>query len=192
MKRSADLGTFFEKKQNVPQSKQLNENEPSTSATAEIGEVGSMKFNPETSVPVLEQSSDSRLMPTLGNPNASEVESNELNSSTTSLPFVETLDISNALGKSLSSTKRFNYITNAWTPEKKFVFPIVELNGKKRFRHEWLELFPWLAYSKTLKGGFCKICVGLLFSSKEGGIGGQVGKQKQLKFMVWFEKYLDV
>lgn len=41
---------------------------------------------------------------------------------------------------------------------------------KLKFRLLWLNLFPWLAYSKIKQGGYCKYCVAF---AKYGGIGNQ-------------------
>ena len=47
-----------------------------------------------------------------------------------------------------------------------FEFPVN--SKKKRFKHHWLNDYKWLAYSESVDGAYCKMCV--LFDSDGGGI----------------------
>jgi hypothetical protein len=50
-------------------------------------------------------------------------------------------------------------LTNPWTPPDGYIFPGVQECGKTRkFQEQWLKRFPWLVYSPSKEGGFCKFC----------------------------------
>lgn len=87
-------------------------------------------------------------------------------------------DIANfVVDHALKYSEIVNCLKFAWCPSPNYVFPQqVEGKGKnqrnRKFLYKYLELFPWLAYSKTKNGAFCKWCVVFAFSG--GGIGRQV------------------
>lgn len=59
----------------------------------------------------------------------------------------------------LSNGKKYKLLTNHFQPSSNFPFPKVFSNGcNRQFQHKWLSKYPWLVYSKVLKGGFCKFC----------------------------------
>jgi hypothetical protein len=67
-------------------------------------------------------------------------------------------DIGNYVNKSaFTDQEKYNILCNVWKPPPEYQFPI-NANGR-RFRYEWLRIFPWLAYSEKLVGALCINCV---------------------------------
>ena len=62
---------------------------------------------------------------------------------------------------------RRKILSHALLPEKSFVYKSVK---NRKFRPEWIEKFPWLAYSKSADGVLCKLCF-LFVNSKTCGKG---------------------
>eukprot|EP00057_Strongylocentrotus_purpuratus_P005147 XP_003730316.1 PREDICTED: 52 kDa repressor of the inhibitor of the protein kinase-like [Strongylocentrotus purpuratus] len=63
----------------------------------------------------------------------------------------------------LSDTKKFQLLTNHFKPDKSSMLAFQEVrkggnNWKVSFQISWLEEYPWLVYSPSQKGGFCKYC----------------------------------
>jgi hypothetical protein len=59
-------------------------------------------------------------------------------------------DIANYVNvNSLTDEQKYNVLCNVWVPSTNFPFPLV--NGR-RFRLDWMKLFPWLTYSQKLNG----------------------------------------
>ena len=56
----------------------------------------------------------------------------------------------------LTDEKKYNVLCNVWVPSVNYPFPLV--NGRK-FRLDWMNLFPWLTYSPKVDGAFCINCV---------------------------------
>lgn len=70
---------------------------------------------------------------------------------------------------SLSDEDRYQWLKNSWVPSPDFKYPLnVEGKKKRAFQYSWLKSYEWLAYSKKLNGGLCKMCV--LFGRREGGV----------------------
>ena len=70
----------------------------------------------------------------------------------------------------LSDEERLWLFHNAFRPDSAHDFPAKEEYGKKRsFQHAWLKQFPWLCYSVSCNGGYCKPCV--LFSKRHLHLG---------------------
>lgn len=68
-------------------------------------------------------------------------------------------DISNFVNppSPLTDQEKYHLLCHVWKPEPEHLFPA---NGDNRkFRYQWLKLFPWLAYSKACDGAFCVTCV---------------------------------
>ena len=60
----------------------------------------------------------------------------------------------------VQSDVRAMLLTDPWTPPDGYAFPVAQESGKKRkFQPAWLKRFPWLTYSPSKEGGFCKFCV---------------------------------
>ena len=60
-----------------------------------------------------------------------------------------------------------------YVPEERFEFPYsTSGRQKQRFVQAWFRQFPWLTYSKSLDGGFCKVCV--FFASDDNCKGGRL------------------
>ena len=57
---------------------------------------------------------------------------------------------------SLTDEKKYNVLCNVWVPSANYPFPL--MNGRK-FRLDWMNLFPWLTYSPKVDGAFCINCV---------------------------------
>jgi hypothetical protein len=55
-----------------------------------------------------------------------------------------------------TSADRYNLLTNHFRPTPDYHFP----KGAKgrSFQHRWLQVFPWLVYSKQENGGYCLPC----------------------------------
>ena len=60
----------------------------------------------------------------------------------------------------MPDAEKYSAFNNIWKPDLTFVFPVSTEAGKNRsFLHSWQQQFPWLAYSESLNGAFCKMCV---------------------------------
>ncbi|MCG8621968.1 MAG: hypothetical protein MJE68_08250, partial [Proteobacteria bacterium] len=66
-----------------------------------------------------------------------------------------------SVGTQLCNNDKYLLLTKHFKPESTYKFPSVPDNwGKNRsFQSSWLQIFPGLAYSPSLNGGFCKYCV---------------------------------
>jgi hypothetical protein len=54
--------------------------------------------------------------------------------------------------------KRHELLTQNWSPSEDYVFPTWSEGGqKRRFNVKWLKRFPWLVYSPSKEGAFCKV-----------------------------------
>jgi hypothetical protein len=74
-------------------------------------------------------------------------------------------------------------LTEHFVPDKSFSFPKIFSAGCNRcFQLKWLEKYPWLVYSASLNGGFCKYCT--LFVKDRSKLGRLVNKP--------FEKWVKV
>lgn len=85
-------------------------------------------------------------------------------------------DIGKFVGKRsvLSDGEIFHIITSHWEPSSSFQFPHQKgQNRGRRCQRQWLEKFPWLAYSAADDGLLCKHC--MFFSARED-IGQFVSK----------------
>lgn len=81
---------------------------------------------------------------------------------------LETTDHCDDVSKYISSqtqsqcaASRYNLLTSHFKPSHDYCFP-KGVNGRS-FQFRWLQMFPWLVYSKHENGGFCLPCV--LFAS---------------------------
>jgi len=87
-------------------------------------------------------------------------------------------DIANfVVDHALKPSEIANCLKFAWRPSPDYAFPQkIEGSGKnqrnRKFKYNYLELYPWLAYSEIKNGAFCKWCI--LFAFSGGGIGKQV------------------
>ena len=74
-----------------------------------------------------------------------------------------TFDVAEVIGvtSSLDARGRCNLLTKHFKPCSNYCFP--KTSTGRSFQHRWLEVFPWLVYSKKVNGGFCLPCV--LFAS---------------------------
>ncbi|CAB4036243.1 Hypothetical predicted protein, partial [Paramuricea clavata] len=60
-------------------------------------------------------------------------------------------DIANyANASSLTDERKYHVLCIVWRPSATYTFPLD--NDKRKFRFEWLNLFPWLAYSQKVDG----------------------------------------
>lgn len=66
---------------------------------------------------------------------------------------------------------------------------IINKKRKLKFQQSWLNLFPWLTYSKIKQGGYCKYCV---VFSKYGGVGNQPLGQLVMEPITNFKDALQV
>ncbi|XP_050063160.1 zinc finger MYM-type protein 1-like [Aphis gossypii] len=74
--------------------------------------------------------------------------------------------------RSLHESEIIACLKFTWEPPVSFAFPVqLEGNRTRKFQHKYLQLFPWLAYSKDKQGAFCKWCV--IFANSGGGVGNQ-------------------
>ena len=61
---------------------------------------------------------------------------------------------------SLSRQHKFSLLKSHFRPGDNYVFPKTKQNFKMRsFQASWLKTYPWLAYSESEDGGYCKCCV---------------------------------
>lgn len=88
-------------------------------------------------------------------------------------------DIANFIGRKLTDEEKYNAFKNLWVPDAKFSFP-ASTDTNRKFKLNWLSEFPWLAYSKTCDGAFCKYCA--LFFMQDGvGKGSNVDAKSLVK-----------
>lgn len=71
------------------------------------------------------------------------------------------LDIGNyVISRDLSDAIKYKIIKECWEPPPDYKFPVFEhKNHKRKFQRNWLQQYPWLAYSGINEGTFCKPCV---------------------------------
>ncbi|KAL4083385.1 hypothetical protein QTP88_028709 [Uroleucon formosanum] len=87
-------------------------------------------------------------------------------------------------------TKILKVLTNLWSPQANYLFPLLNNNAKRniKFQQRWLDKFNWLSYSEKLEGAF-KYCV---VFAKSGGKGSQaLGSLVKHAFQNW-KKALEV
>jgi len=77
----------------------------------------------------------------------------------------EKMDISNFIGKFIDNLEKISLLDSFWRPTPNFHFPPDKINRK--FNYSWFNEYPWLAYSKSEDGVYCKFCV--LFANKNVG-----------------------
>ncbi|XP_055307765.1 uncharacterized protein LOC129571914, partial [Sitodiplosis mosellana] len=91
----------------------------------------------------------------------------------------EPYDIANSIGRKLTDEEKYNAFKNLWVPDAKFSFP-ASTDTNRKFQSKWLSEFPWLAYSKSCDGAFCKYCA--LFFVQDGvGKGSNVDAKSLVK-----------
>jgi hypothetical protein len=98
-----------------------------------------------------------------------------------SAPITDDVDIGLAVGKrhQLNRDKLFKFLKCTWVPGSAYQFPGVnEGNQMRKFQHQWLVDYDWLAYSAIKTGAFCKYCV--LFTGD--GVGATRANQVQLLY----------
>ena len=78
---------------------------------------------------------------------------------------VDKYDIGLYVNRSLNDHEKLNILKNIWKPDQYFSFK-TNIITKRRFNHKWLDMYPWLRYSKFVNGVFCVYCV--LFASNAG------------------------
>lgn len=59
----------------------------------------------------------------------------------------------------ISEDKKFDLLTNPWKPSKHYNFKNDVEDSKRPFLYKWFSQYPWLVYSKLLKGALCLTCV---------------------------------
>ena len=75
-------------------------------------------------------------------------------------PNLDTLDILMGIGKGLSDEQKYSLLKSKGHPPESYKFPQVVLYGRPRsFLRKWLAGYPWLFYSMSKDGAYCKICV---------------------------------
>ena len=57
----------------------------------------------------------------------------------------------------ISDAEKYQLLTDPFKPGANYKFP--KRDNGRAFQYRWLELHPWLAYSKQENGGFCIPCV---------------------------------
>ena len=94
-------------------------------------------------------------------------------------------DIGNYIDRSLTEQQKYDILCNVWRPSDTYVFPMNE--DKRRFRYEWLKVFPWLTYSEKFDGAFCLTCV--LFGSESTVMHNTSKLQRLCKLPLILDKY---
>lgn len=92
--------------------------------------------------------------------------------------ITEIFDIACYTNKLLSQNEKADILNKIWKPDLNYNFPIkTSVVGKKqkivklKFQFKWFLNFPWLAYSKSENGAYCKYCVA--FVKNEAGVNNQ-------------------
>ena len=57
----------------------------------------------------------------------------------------------------ISDAEKYQAFVNHFKPDPNYVFP--RGDHRRTFQYRWLQLYPWLAYSKQKNGGFCLPCI---------------------------------
>ena len=70
-------------------------------------------------------------------------------------------DVASYIGASIPADSKYQLLTNHFKPGVDYKFP-KSVSGRA-FQYRWLQLYPWLVYSKQENGGYCLPCV--LFAS---------------------------
>lgn len=98
-------------------------------------------------------------------------------------------DIGRFVGRAsiLSAELKKEILENCWIPSMTYDFAKDAQHLKRKFNYSWLNTYsPWLAYSRRLKGAFCKYCT--LFPPNQSSVRGVLGS-----FIVRpFSKFKDV
>ena len=73
-------------------------------------------------------------------------------------------------GRQFTDTELYHFLSSIWKPPIAFEFPVTIESGKNRiFSSSWLQLYPWLAYSKYVDGCYCIVCA--LFAQRADQLG---------------------
>ena len=73
-------------------------------------------------------------------------------------------------GRQFTDTELYHFLSSIWKPPIAFEFPVTIESGKNRkFSSSWLQLYPWLAYSKYVDGCYCIVCA--LFAQRANQLG---------------------
>lgn len=81
---------------------------------------------------------------------------------------VDKNDIGIHIKEKCSDEVKYDVLKNRWLPDGKYKFP-ASTNRNLRFQRKWMIDFPWLAYSATYDGAFCRFCC--FFCPREVGKG---------------------
>lgn len=84
----------------------------------------------------------------------------------------------------INDVKKYELLKNPWTPSKNYKFP-VEQQRRLKFQLDWLNRFPWLAYSEKVQGALCKCCVLFANNSVGKGIHQKLGALIVKPFTKW-------
>ena len=88
-----------------------------------------------------------------------------------------TNDIGQKIGVRMKDAEITELLNNPWAPPPKFQFPKLPFGNQMRsFQRGWLSTYPWLVYSPSQSGGYCKFCA--LFGPKEASRSNQVSIPK--------------
>ncbi len=59
----------------------------------------------------------------------------------------------------LSDAQKYKLIKDHYVPPESYIFPVVyHKKCYRRFNPAWLDTHPWLVYSPSIDGAFCKFC----------------------------------
>jgi len=98
-------------------------------------------------------------------------------------------DICNFINRRLTDTEVEEVLQNVWIPPSNFKFPVNRLQVQSKsknlkFQYMWFSRWPWLVYSETENGAFCKYCC--LFAKAGAGVNSQsLGALVKKKFDNW-------
>ena len=85
----------------------------------------------------------------------------------------------------MPDAEKYSAFNNILKPDLTFVFPVSTEAGKNRsFLNSWLQQFPWLAYSESLNGAFCKMCV-FLGNANSSKTAGKLDKLFKSPYTYW-------
>lgn len=82
--------------------------------------------------------------------------------------IVDKNDIGIHIKEKCSDEVKYEVLKNRWLPDEKYKFP-ASTNRNLKFQRKWMIDFPWLAYSATYDGAFCRFCC--FFCPREVGKG---------------------
>ena len=101
-------------------------------------------------------------------------------------------DVAQFISTHSTSAARYDILTNHFCPPPDYTFPKGEKG--RTFQHRWLQIFPWLVYSKQENGGYSLPCVLFAVSGYQNSNPGVLANRPLKSFskaLELFRKHVD-